>query len=173
MIHSLTTVNCGHHGPPSPSSARCSYGGLRSTALPYSYRLLSCLCSRDTWSVEQRRVLGIRAGLQFMMGDHQAAKQSSIVVTLSVGPSQTAAAHITPAVFPFKVTTFLSSPQNPVVWGVLQPRPSPLSHTPNDVPVPECSECSKLGQGNRDPLEGGARRRSMSFSSRMCGCQPL
>lgn len=106
---------------PSPSSARCSYGGLCSTAVPCSYHLLSCLCSRDTWSVEQRRVLGIRAGLQFTTGDYQAVKQSSTVVTLSVGPSQMAAAHITPAEFPFKVTTFLSSPQNPVIWGSSSP----------------------------------------------------
>lgn len=50
-------------------------------------------------SVEQRMVLDIRAGLQFMMGNYQTVKQSSIVVTLSVGPSQTAAAHITPGAF--------------------------------------------------------------------------
>lgn len=106
---------------PSSSSAPCFYRGLCSTALSCSYHLLSCLCSRDTWSVEQRRVLGIRAGLQFMTGDYQAVKQSSIVVMLSVGSFQMAAAHITPAAFPFNVTTFLSSPQNPVVLGSSSP----------------------------------------------------
>lgn len=93
---------------------------------------------------------------------------------VSVGPFQAAAAHITPGAFPFEVTTFLSFPQNPVVWG----SSSPDLHLclilqmmwHSQKYIPSVRNWDRAMETHwKEVYEEGPE----ASSSRLCGCQPL